>query len=112
MTSYTIPWKQTLIVTLAGINLMMIALIIGFHTISFETSVPSAGKPTHPQLRTEYHMEKIGVRRLPLQPNNSGYWLVEHYQEYEYHYDDQGKLIEKRPTSKKEYIRYWITNQD
>lgn len=110
--SDTIPWKQTMIVTLACINLMMIALIIGFHTISFESSVPSAGKPAHPQLQTEYSMEKIGSHRLPRQPGVSGYWLVEHYQEYEYHYNEQGKLIDKRPTPKKEHMRYWITNKN
>lgn len=100
---------QSLIFILFGINLMLGALIVGAKLIPIEQSIPSATTGlTKPQLRIEYGMEPIGEERIAAsQEEGNGYWKVEHYQEYEYHYDHDGKLIEKRPTNYREHIRYW-----
>lgn len=96
---------QPIISTLLAINFMLVALIIGAKLVTIETSIPSIGRTVKPQLRIEYGMELIGKDHITA--NNEGNWLVEHYKEYEYHYDEQGNLVDKRPTAKEEHLRYW-----
>lgn len=87
---------------------MLGALIIGVKSIPIEQSIPSASKSIHPQIRIEYKMERIGEDRIAANiEEGNGYWSIEHFQEYEYHYDHKGKMLEKRPTHYKEHIRYW-----
>lgn len=93
---------------LLGINLMLIALIIGAKSIPIEQSIPSHAQTPHLPTRTEYRMERMGEHRSKAETEEgNGYWTIEHYQEFEYRYDHRGRLLEKRPTNHMEHIRYW-----
>ncbi len=87
---------------------MLGALIIGAQSIPIEQAIPSASQSMVPQARTEYKMERVGEDHVAVsQEEGNGYWRIEHYQEYEYHYDHHGKVLERRPTNYKEHLRYW-----
>lgn len=102
------PLLRTLIYTLIAMNVMITAILIGKEFVPVMASVPSMGsEQSKIQKNIDYSMEKIGSDRLRTDADGSGYWIVEHYREYEYHYDKRGKLIEKRPTNKEEHLRYW-----
>lgn len=99
---------QSLILTLIGMNVMIVALIIGKKMIPISISVPSIGKQvSKPQQNIEYRMDKVGADRWEENKDGQGFWRIEHYREHEYHYDENGNVIEKRPTSKEEHLRYW-----
>jgi hypothetical protein len=98
---------QTLLGTVVAINLMFIALLIGQHLVAIEETVPSLVGTAQPDLHIEYVEELIGTDIMPAEPTDTGSWTVEHYKEYEYHYDPKGHLVERRPTSKETHLRYW-----
>lgn len=107
-------WKQIAIGTLAGINLMFLALIAGKESIAIEEAVPSlAETPKSSSERIEYQMELVetstspAVPDLPSEPEEAGHWLIEHYRQFEYHYDQSGRLLYKRPTNEQTYLRYF-----
>lgn len=101
--------SQASLYTAVAINLMLVALIVGQNVVHIEQAVPSMAGTAQPNLRVEYVMEWAGRQTVPAETDGSaqGSWVVEHYKEYEYHYDKDGRLLEKRPTAKEEYIRYW-----
>jgi hypothetical protein len=108
-------WKSTLMQislgTAVAINLMLLSLILGYHLVPIQEAVPSIAKTAVPNLRTEYGMEWIGSETVPgTSIDGKGSWTVEHYREYEYRYDKNGRLIEKLPTGKMEHLRYWNGN--
>src|SRR5690606_11366713 len=96
---------------LLGINLMLIALIVAGTTIPIDQSVPSQASTTSIPIRSEFRMEHAGenIKQADSEDGN-GYWKIEHFQEYEYRYDQHGKLLEKRPTHNMNHIRYWISS--
>jgi hypothetical protein len=99
-------WLRSIFFTLVGINAMLIALLIGKASIPINPSIPSMGKASNkPQQTVEYGMEKVGSERVKAE--DGGYWIVEHYREYEYRIDAEKKYIEKHPTAKTENLRYW-----
>lgn len=106
-------WRQITIGTLAGINLMMLALIAGKESIAIEESVPSLAKtPEHTAERVEYGMEWVKTTTVPAydppaMSKGAGHWVVEQYREMEYHYDMNGRLLFKRPTNQSSYMRYF-----
>ncbi|MFC7442082.1 hypothetical protein [Laceyella putida] len=103
-------WKQITIGTLAGINLMFLALIAGKESIAIEEAVPSLAKtPKGPSERIEYGMELVETTTASAQdlPSTAGRWIVEHYLQYEYHYDQNGRLLFKSPTKEHSYLRYF-----
>ncbi|MBA4494494.1 hypothetical protein ACFO25_18790 [Paenactinomyces guangxiensis] len=113
-------WKnilmQTSLGTAVAINLMLGALILGRNVVPAEEAVPSIGGTAQPDLRVEYVMELAGSETVSdtsagdTPQGKKGSWVVEHYKEYEYRFDKNGRLIDKRPTSKETHIRYWNGN--
>jgi hypothetical protein len=98
----------TLLGTIVAINLMIISLIIGQHLVSIEEDIPSMVGTAQPDLHIEYMEELVGTDIIPVHSADfKGSWTVEHYKEYEYHYDKEGHLVEKYPTSKETHLRYW-----
>jgi hypothetical protein len=99
--------------TLVAVNLMLFALILGKNVVPIQEAIPSVAQPAKPELNTDFQMEKVGEQAVPgtpdisIQMGNRGYWTVEHYKEYEYHYDGDGHLLYKEPTSNDTYLRYW-----
>jgi hypothetical protein len=99
---------RTVLGTVVALNLMFIALIVGQHLVPIEEAVPSIAGTAQPDLHIEYVEELVGTDIIPANSTDfTGSWKVEHYQEYEYHYDKQGRLLEKRPTAKETHLRYW-----
>src|SRR5689334_16625469 len=99
-------WK-IVIFSIIGISLMIAAMLIGQQWVTIYTAVPSTSTKTEPQLHIEYSMEKVGTKPIFVEGEEEGFWILEHYREYEYRYDDKGELVDKRPTDKEEYLRYW-----
>jgi hypothetical protein len=99
---------QTILGTVVAINLMFIALIIGQQLVPVAEAVPSLAGTAQPDLHMEYVEELVGTDIISVHSSDfSGSWKVEHYKEYEYHYDKKGRLLEKRPTAKESHLRYW-----
>ena len=80
--------------------------------IPIDKAVSSSTEPDH-LTRVDYVMEKVGSKKVEAQPalsaptNTNGYWIVEHYRQYEYHYDANGRFLYKNPTQHNTYLRYW-----
>ncbi|SEN29019.1 hypothetical protein [Lihuaxuella thermophila] len=103
--------KQISLGTAVAINLMLLSLILGYHLVPVQEAVPSIAKTAKPDLRTEYGMEWTGSEKIPENSTDEkGSWTVDHYREYEYRYDKNGRLLEKLPTGKEEHLRYWNGN--
>lgn len=105
-------WKHSLMQislgTAVSINLMLLSLILASNWVPIREAVPSIAKTAKPDLRTEYGMERIGSETVSeSSADEKGSWTVEHYREYEYRYDKNGRLLEKLPTGKEEHLRYW-----
>lgn len=87
---------------------MLIALIVAAQIVTIEQAIPSNAQTTDQPVRTEYRMEQVGETLSKVNnEEGNGYWHIEHYQQFEYHFDPRGKLLEKRPTNHTEHIRYW-----
>lgn len=80
--------------------------------IPIDKAVSSSTDPD-PSTRVDYVMEKVGSKKVKAQPalsaptSKNGYWTVEHYRQYEYHYDSNGRFLYKNPTQQDTYLRYW-----
>lgn len=101
---------QAIVFTLIACNLMLFALIMGQKKYPIAETVTSVPEMSRPQFSSEYTMEFISAKEYPSNQNSRGKWRVEHYREYEYRFDAEGKLLDRRPTSKEENIRYWVEN--
>ncbi|RAL21097.1 hypothetical protein [Thermoflavimicrobium daqui] len=103
-TNRVFMWKETLLrastVTALAINLMLAGLLLARDQVIFEKAVPSFAGTIQPHLKQEFRWElyKASVEDL---------YIVEHYKEYEYHYDKSGRFVSKRPTGQDSYLRYW-----
>jgi hypothetical protein len=110
-----ISWMQIVIGTAVAINLMLFSLIVGKKTVSIDEAIPLIAKTAEPRTAVDFDMEKVGETKVPAtsdQPSptgEKGYWTVEHYREYECHYDKNGRLLYKSPTNNNSYLRYWNT---
>ncbi|TCS93357.1 hypothetical protein [Hazenella coriacea] len=107
---------RTCLITAITINLMLIGLAIGSAKVplyeNIEEPVSSLLEPPS-QVRTEYIMELIESQPASstyIEEDPSGRWIVDHFKEFEYQFDQYGKVIRKTPTQKEEYIRYWEGN--
>ncbi|SFJ86594.1 hypothetical protein [Thermoflavimicrobium dichotomicum] len=97
-------WKDILlrssIVTAIAVNMMLGGMLLAREQVYIEKAVPSFAGPAEPHLQTEYAWElyKASIEEP---------YIVEHYKEYEYTYEKNGRLISKRPTNQHQYLRYW-----
>lgn len=104
--------KSTVLITVIAINLMLGGLLVSKNIIKINGITPAIAAPSEHTARIDFVMEFTGEKTHTENPNNSmtGHeeiWLVEHYKEYEIHYNKQGEVIFKEPTGKEENIRYW-----
>lgn len=104
-----ISYSQIVFGTVLAINLMLFALIIGKKSVIIQDAVPSLAPASKQAITLDYEMEKIGSRKVPDTTESSkGYWIVEHYRQFECHYDKKsGHLLYKSPTNNDTYLRYW-----
>lgn len=109
---------NTCLITAIAINLMLIALAIGGSKVPLyeKKGEPVSSSPDIPaKVRTEFIMELMESRPVSSSQSlsedseevSNGRWVVDYYQEFEYQFDQYGKVIQKTPTQKEEYIRYW-----
>ena len=103
------------LLAMIGIAAMMTGgLWLGKTLVPIDKAVSSSAEPETGNLtRVEYVMEKVGSRKVEAEPTLSaptganGYWIVEHYRQYEYHYDANHRFLYKNPTQQETYLRYW-----
>jgi hypothetical protein len=105
-------WKQILIGTFASMNLMLLALLFSRDNVIVVSDVPSIAGTSAAKNQVELDWELVETRKVPEQSENpetgsAGFWSVERYREYEYHYDARGRLVSKVPTGKETALRYW-----
>ncbi|MGA8943877.1 MAG: hypothetical protein WB502_14380 [Thermoactinomyces sp.] len=102
---------RTAIGTLGTMIVLFFSLWFGKHMVPVDKAVPSVAMPSNTSPDIEYVMEKVGTKKVQpafLEPTNSGgYWVIEHYRQFEYHYDDKGRFLYKNPTGDETYLRYW-----
>ncbi len=101
---------QTVAGTLWTMIILFASLWLGKQVVPFDKVVPSVAKPSSSSARIEYVLEKVGSKKEQpalLSPTKNGYWVVEHYRQFEYHYDNNGKFLYKNPTRHETYLRYW-----
>lgn len=93
--------KQATLFTVIACNLMLIALLIAQHQYNLQKlAEPAVSHPPSAQPSSRYSLEFVSSTK-------KGPWRVEHYREYEYRFDEQGRLIDRRPTGKEENLRYY-----
>lgn len=112
MKEQRIMLKQTALLTVVAINLMLGSLLVVRNFVKVEGVTHVVATSTEDRIRTDYVMEYVGSKQVNETPTTSptghkGTWVVEHYKEYEYHYNKNGEILYKKPTSKEENIRYW-----
>lgn len=120
MENQSSKWKRVFLWSVIGINSMLLALFIGHTLIPIPKSVPAVVPSEDLTHQIEYVLEKVGTKQVknvehdidPVlsQQATNGYWIVEHYREYEVHYNKKGRMLYKTPTSHQEYMRYWHEN--
>lgn len=104
-----ISFRPIIFGTVVAINLMLLALVIGKKSVIIQEAVPSLAPASKQAITISYEMEKIGSRKVPaVSDTGKGYWIVEHYRQFECHYDRKnGHLLYKSPTNNDTYLRYW-----
>ncbi|WP_124727379.1 hypothetical protein [Staphylospora marina] len=102
--------------TLAAANLMLLSLIAGSRLVVLPKEVASQAKPADMIPRSEIQTERVSVKEIPARKEDNvssdGHWVVEHWKEYEYRYDAEGRLTEKIPTGQESVLRYWIPEKE
>lgn len=99
-------WRKIFLYTVIFVNGLIGALIFCRTGVTVDTSVPAMAVRNKP-IPNEYVME---LTRTTKTPDQNGFWIVEHYQEMEYQFNDKGRITAKIPTPKQENIRYWKEN--
>ena len=101
MNKQTISFKQIALCTVIACNLMLIALLYAKHQYNLpELSEPVVSQPASSQEANRYSLEFVSSSR-------NGSWRIEHYREVEYRFDNQGRVLQRRPTGKVEHLRYY-----
>lgn len=97
----SVSFKQAILFTIISCNLMLIALLVAQHQYNLqEIAEPAVSHTPSTRPHSRYSLEFISSSK-------KGPWLVEHYREYEYRFDEQGHVIDRRPTGKEENLRYY-----
>lgn len=104
-------FARSVIGTLGTMIILFISLWLGKHIVPVDKALPSVARASDSSSRIEYVMEKVGSKKaqpaLSSPTDSNGYWIVEHYRQYEYHYNDKGQFLYKNPTQHETYLRYW-----
>lgn len=106
------PLKATILVTVIAVNLMLGSLLISRKIIRIGGVTPVIAVGSENTSRIDFVTKFMGSKNYNetssnLTTGSDGIWTVEHYKEYEIHYNNQGKIIFRQPTGKEDNIRYW-----